>query len=189
MDTMTLRRGLSQAAWGFFFLTFDLRIGPVNLLPRFAGSLLFLLAIRSLSGVRRDLAGLRPLAVLLAFWEGGQGLASLVGASLEGHLVFVDLVITAADLYFRFQFLTDLAVLADAMQGPEENLAGRLRTLRTVDLLLATALALALQVPALAPAVRLGALLPGIAIQVLLVITLFQLRARVPVQEGTGQIL
>ena len=119
-------------------------------------------------------------------WQ--QWLASWAGASLEGHIPLLDLVVAAAELYFAFQFLTDLAALAENLQGPEENLAGRLRGLRTANLLLSTACCLVSWVPEVAlrdwaMAALLGFSLVGMVVAVILVVTLFQLRARVPDRE------
>ena len=64
--TQTLYQGVSHAAWGYFFLYFDVNLGPLNVLPDWAAYLLFLSAIHLLEGQRRDLALLRPLGWLLA---------------------------------------------------------------------------------------------------------------------------
>ena len=68
-DERRLESGLSCAAWGYFLLHFDVTLGPVSILPAFAGYLLLLSAIGKLSGIRRDLALLRPLGGLLAAWN------------------------------------------------------------------------------------------------------------------------
>ena len=41
----TLYAGVSRAAWGYFFLYFDIRLGQLNILPEFGAYLLFLSAI------------------------------------------------------------------------------------------------------------------------------------------------
>ncbi|MDE6998163.1 MAG: hypothetical protein K2P04_09875, partial [Oscillospiraceae bacterium] len=68
-DRENLYKGLSHAAWGYFFLNFDFYLGTVSIFPRFAGYLLFLSTIGKLAGERRDLLLLRPLCVLLAVWN------------------------------------------------------------------------------------------------------------------------
>ena len=65
-DNRDIYSGLSNAAWGYFFLHFDFNLNNVSIFPRFVGWLLLLSACKKLSGERRDLALLRPLAVLLA---------------------------------------------------------------------------------------------------------------------------
>ena len=138
LDRESLYRALSNGAWGYLFLNFDLNIGTVSVTPRFVGWLLFVAAIRDLSPERRDLALLRPLALLLAAWSGADWLLSWVHGSVGGHILFLDLLVAAAAIYFHFQFLTDLAALAQLRQPEGGSLDRRLRRRRTVYILLTT---------------------------------------------------
>lgn len=143
-----LYRGLSHGAWGYFFLHFDFNLGTVSVFPRFAGFLLLLSAINKLSGERRDLSLLRPLAILLAAWNAADWLASWAGMGVDGHILFLDLLMTAAGLYFHFQFLTDMAALAEQYQPAGDDLDRRLRRRRTAYVVLITVIALILDLPA-----------------------------------------
>lgn len=149
-DRQTLYTGLSHAAWGYLFLCFDFNVNNVSVLPRFAGWLLFLSAIEKLKEERRDLALLRPLGVLLALWTGADWLASWAGKDVDGHLLPLDLIVAVAQLYFLFQFLTDLAALARTWcREPEAaDLSRRILRCRTVQTVLVTVLALVPYVPA-----------------------------------------
>lgn len=86
--------GLSNAAWGYFFLHIHFKLNTVDILPVFVGYLLLLSAIGKLSGERRDLNLLRPLCVLLTGWSGLDWLLSWVGGDVEGHILFLDLLVT-----------------------------------------------------------------------------------------------
>ena len=142
-DRENLYKGLSLAAWGYFFLNFDFNLGTVSIFPRFAGYLLFLSAIGKLAGERRDLLLLRPLCVLLAVWNGGDWLLSWGGGDIDGHVLFLDLLMAAAGLYFQFQFLTDMAALAETHRPAEDNnLDERLRRRRTAYIVLVTVISL-----------------------------------------------
>lgn len=138
----TIYQGLSHAAWGHFFLNFDINLGTVSVIPRFVGFLLLFSAINKLSDHRRDLALLRPLCILLSAWNGADWLLSWFGGNVDGKVLFLDLLIAAADLYFHFQFLTDMAALAETYQGDGEDLDRRLRNRRTVYVVTCTAVAL-----------------------------------------------
>lgn len=142
-DQNTLYSGLSNAAWGYFFLNFDFNLGTVSIFPRFVGFLLFLSAIKKLSGARRDLALLRPLCLLLAAWDAADCLLSWTGGNLDGHILFLDLLVAVAGLYFHFQFLTDMASFAEQHQPEGGDLDSRIRRRRTVYIVLITAVALA----------------------------------------------
>ena len=141
-------RGLSQAAWGYFFLHIDFNLGSVSIFPRFMGFLLFPSAIGKLSGERRDLVLLRPLAAMLGVWSALDWLLSWFGGNVSGHILFLDLFMSAASLYFHFQFLTDMAAIAERYQPEGDNLDKRLRRRRTVYIVLITALDLVQDLPA-----------------------------------------
>ena len=141
-DRKILYNGLTGAAWGYFLLYVDFNIGPVSILPRFAGYLMLLGAIRDLSGERRDLILLRPLGTLLAAWNAGDWLLSWGGLDIDGHILFADLLIAAAQLYFHFQFLTDMAALAELYCAPEGRLDLRILRKRNLYVLLITGICL-----------------------------------------------
>ena len=141
-ESNQLYTGLSQAAWGYFFLTFDFNLGTVSVLPRFVGFYLLFSAIGKLSMERRDLNLLRPLCILLTGWSGMDWLLSWRGGDIEGHILFLDLLVTVVTLYFHFQFLTDMSALAEAYQPDDDSLSGRIRSHRTAYTLIVTAIAL-----------------------------------------------
>lgn len=134
--------GLSNAAWGYFFLHFDFNLGPVSIFPRFVGWLLLLSACTKLSRQRRDLALLRPLAILLAMWNALGWLLSWGGGVVDGHSLFLDLLVAVSGLYFHFQFLTDMAALAARYQPEGAGLDGQLCNRRTVYMVMTTMFAL-----------------------------------------------
>lgn len=147
-DRKDLYDGLSHAAWGYFFLTFDFNLNTVSILPRFMGWLLLLYACGRLSGARRDLALLRPLCILLAGWNAVDWLLSWMGRDLDGKILFLDLIVAAAGLYFHYQFLTDMAALAEQFQPEGDSLDRRLCRRRTAYLVLITVIALLMDLPA-----------------------------------------
>lgn len=147
-DRETLYRGLSHAAWGYFFLHFDFNLNNVSIFPRFVGFLLLLSAINKLSGERRDLALLRSLCILLSVTNGVDWLCSWVGADPSGLFPPLDMVILVAGLYFHFQFLTDMAALAEQHQPEEDNLDQRLIHRRTAYIVLSTVAYVILYLPA-----------------------------------------
>lgn len=142
-DRETMYKGLSNAAWGYFFLNFDFNFNSVSIFPRFVGYILFFLAIGMLSEERRDLKLLRPLCVLMAAWTGGDWLLSWGGGDLDGQILFLDLLTAVAALYFQFQFLTDMAALAETYRPSADNdLDRRLRRRRSVYIVLVTVISL-----------------------------------------------
>lgn len=141
-DYERLYTGLSHAAWGYFLLHFNFNLNfdsaSINILPSFAGALLLLSAVDKLSAERRDLKLLRPLCMILAAWHLADWVLALNGSSLSGKLLFLDLIFTVVLLYFHFQFLTDMAAIAEKYQPEGETLNRRIRGRRTALLVLTT---------------------------------------------------
>ena len=140
-DHERLYRGVSRAAWAYFFLYFDVNLGSLNILPDFVCYLLLWSAIGCLEEEERDLTLLRPLCVLLGAWAGADWLFTLFQEPLDGQFPPVDLFLAVAALYFHFQLFTDFAHLAARYQPPGEELDRSLLRLRTVHTLLLTAVA------------------------------------------------
>lgn len=141
-DQQTLFTGVSRAAWGYFFLYFNINLGTVSLLPSFVGFLLFLSAIHLLQEEQRNLTLLRPLGIMLVIWHGINWGLSWFGGTLEGRFEVLSLIISLASLYFHFQLFTDFAELAAKYQQPEDALDRRLLCWRTIQTVLLTVMTL-----------------------------------------------
>lgn len=196
-----LYRGLSCAAWGYLFLNFDFNLGRVSILPRFVGFLFLLCAINSLFKERDNLLLLRPICIFFAAYYAVDWGLSFVGQGLDMHILFLDLLLVAVQLYFHFQFLTDIAALAKLCPEDGEKFAARLRHCRIIYTLLSTAVALTAMIPSLIRAdygkaysevqkdilILLG-LLEGVT-AVVIVLTLFGLKRRFQREKLEGKIL
>ena len=136
-----LYRGVSHAAWAYFFLYFNINLNTINILPDFVCYLLLWSAIGCLEEEERDLTLLRPLCVLLGVWAGADWGFTLFGGTLDGRFPPMDLLISVADIYFHFQLFTDFAHLAARYQPPGEELDRSLLRLRTILTLFLTAFA------------------------------------------------
>lgn len=135
-----LYKGISKAAWGYVFLYFHINLGTVDILPSFVGFMFFLSAIGCMQQWQRELKLLRPLAILLAVWTGVAWGFNCMGETLEGRFLWLDVPADLAQLYFHFQFLTNLASLAEKYQPPEADYDQKLRKCRTVQTVLTTAM-------------------------------------------------
>lgn len=137
MTHQNLYSGISKAAWGYFFLYFNLSINGISLLPSFVGFLLFLSALKLLQEEERELSLLRPLGILLALWHIAHWVFSWFGATPEGFL-FLDLIVSLANLYFHFQLLTNLASIAAKHQQEGASHDRKLLNCRTVQTIMLT---------------------------------------------------
>jgi hypothetical protein len=140
MDYQKLYSGISKAAWGFFFLYFNINFNNVSILPSFVGYLLFLSAINLLKEEEREFSLLHTLGVIMALWTGVEWLASFVGLNLEGMWQFIDIIISLVNLYFHFQFLTNLASIAAKYQPEGYELDAKLLRYRTLQTVMLTAI-------------------------------------------------
>lgn len=129
-------RALSCTAWGYFFLTFNIHIGTVGILPGFVGFLLLLYAIHLLSEERRKPLLLCMLCIFLAAIGIINWFLSILGRGLDGSFLVLDLLAAVAGLYFHFRFLTDIAALAETCPDDGKAFAVKIRRCRTAYILL-----------------------------------------------------
>lgn len=145
-DRKTFYNAISNAVWGYFFLSIDIYFGAISILPSFVGYLLLFSTIQMLFKERRDLALLRPLVIFLAVWAALEWLLSWFGLSLGENILFLNLLVIAAILYVHFQFLTDMVALASLYQPEWDKLDQQLLTRRTGYVILNTICVLYAQV-------------------------------------------
>ena len=195
-----LYRGVSHAAWAYFFLYFNINLGSINILPDFVCYLLLWSAIGCLEGEERDLGLLRPMCILLGVWEGADWLFTIFEGTLDGQFPPVDLFLAVAGIYFHFQLFTDFARLARRYQPEGARLDRRMLRLRTAQTLFLTAFAVlgycfpngaqftfpgSALPQGLAGALLVGAVLAGMGVALLLMLSLFELRKCFPLQSPT----
>ncbi len=144
-DNQKLYNGISNAAWGYFFIYFDININTVSLLPSFVGYLLFLSAIRRLKDAEKELSLLHTLGVILALWHGAEWVVSFAGIDLEGAWQFIDIIVSLVNLYFHFQLLTNLASIAAKHQPAGCALDAKLLRYRTLQTVMLTAVQIILR--------------------------------------------
>ena len=171
-------RGLTKIIWGYVFLHLNVNLGTLNVLPDWVGYLLFFSAIILLGEQLRDLTLLKPFCILLGVGELVDWLTVFAtGQTLMGQFFLLNALLTCIGLYFHFQLLTDLAILAD---GAGENGSG-LRTCRNVDAVLRTLMCLPLpweEWDTLGTLILMGVLVVWIIVMFCIIWQLFRLRKK-----------
>ena len=137
-DYQRLYSGISKAAWGYVFLYFNININEVSLLPSFIGYLLFLAAIRALEGEERELSLLKTFCVILAVWNAAVWISDWGFGDLEGRWPFADLLISLINIYFQFQFVTNLASIAEKYRTEDDDLHEKMLKYRTWQTIILT---------------------------------------------------
>ena len=137
-DYTKVYNGISKVIWGYFFLYFNINLGTISILPSFVGYILFSGAIDLLKDEERELSLLKPLCMILGVWEGIEWLANCVGYNFDGNWQFVNLIIGLLNLYFHFQFITNLASIATNHQQENCSYDKKLLRYRTVQTVMLT---------------------------------------------------
>lgn len=139
-DYQKIYDGISKAIWGYFFLYFDINLGTISILPSFVGYILFLKAIDLLEEEERELSLLKTLGLILVVWDVVEWLAKCVGYSFNDKWQFITLIVALINMYFHFQFLTNIANIAIRHQNESCEYDRKLMTCRTIQTIMLTVL-------------------------------------------------
>lgn len=120
--------GVGRVARGFSFLYLDINAGGINILPNWAGYFLLWKAAKRLGQKESEFLSLKPLALLLAVYDGACWLMSLFGVRIS--VMAATVIIGVVSLYFEYQFLTTLGHLAARWGAPRRKWFYRLRIYR-----------------------------------------------------------
>ena len=179
-DYQKLYTGIGRAAWGYFFIYFDINLNTFSILPSFIGYLLFLSAINHLCDEERELNLLRTLGIILTVWHIASWFASFGAIKLDGMLPAVDIIIGVVNIYFHFQLLTNLASIAAKYQPEGYELDAKLLRYRTMQTVMLTAVIilgyLAKWQTELVTVISVGMIIVYLIVTVLLMKALFDLR-------------
>ena len=188
-DYQKLYTGIGRAAWGYFFIYFDINLNTVSILPSFIGYLLFLSAINHLCDEERELNLLRTLGIILTVWHIASWFASFGAIKLDGLLPAVDIIIGVVNIYFHFQLLTNLASIAAKYQSEDHEFDAKLLRYRTMQTVMLTAVIvlgyLAKWQAELVTFVSVGMIIAYLIVAILLMKTLFDLRRDISIDSDS----
>ena len=152
-DVQNLYNGITKAAWGYFFLYFDINLGSVSILPAFAGYCLFLSAINCLKEEEKELSLLLTLVKILAVWHAIIWLIKWIPIGIDVNLPFITLIINVINLYFHFQLLTNLSYIAESYQVEGVELDQKMLHYRTLQTVMLTVITVLVQFSTILPVV------------------------------------
>ena len=138
METEKLISSINRIAWSSIFLFLDVNINGISLLPAFVGYLMILSAIDGLEPRVREITLLKPLAGMLALWYGADWLVSFAGIDLDNSLFIVSLLMTVVSVYFYFQLMSDMAMIAREVQHQGATTDRKILMYRNVQLIVTT---------------------------------------------------
>lgn len=188
-DYQKLYTGIGRAAWGYFFIYFDINLNTVSILPSFIGYLLFLSAINHLCDEERELNLLRTLGIILTVWHIASWFASFGAIKLDGMLPAVDIIIGVVNIYFHFQLLTNLASIATKYQSEDHEFDAKLLRYRTMQTVMLTAVIilgyLAKWQTELVTVISVGMIVVYLIVAVLLMKALFDFRRDISIDSDS----
>lgn len=185
-DNIRIRQALTKIAWAYVLLYLDFNLGvnghSLNVLPNWAGYLLIFSAIALLGEGLRDLLLLKPFCILLGVVSAVDWIwVLLTGQELTGRFFLFFILIACVGIYFRFQMLTDLALLAEECDAR----ANSLRSCRNVEAVIQVILMLPLpwEKHATLSIIYGGLLVAGLIVCAFIIYQLFVLRNHFPAEE------
>ena len=133
IDREKLSSAIGLVAWGYFFIYFNLNLGPIDILPNFVGYMFILNSLDKLAVEERSTILLRPLVYILIAWELLKLINGFVNLSPQGYIFsLINTVVIVVSLYYNFQLFTNLSTIADKYECIQEKSLLVLRTLYTV---------------------------------------------------------
>ena len=131
MNQKDLYRALRRTAWAYILLYVDFNIGTVNILPDWWAFILLVTVIPTIAEQEESAKLLTPLGIFLTVIEAVVWINDCCFAGAF-PLYLISIVAGAINLYFHFQFFTNLASIAGKHGCKEETSILKLRTINTV---------------------------------------------------------
>lgn len=130
MKENSLYGAIKKIAWGYVLIHVNFNLGTLNVLPNWAGYLLFLSAIPAIGEEDESVNLLKPLGRFICIAEVISWVNDLLGGVL--NLYIINIIIGVIALYFHFQLLTNLANVAREYECSQESKILLLRTVKTI---------------------------------------------------------
>lgn len=109
-------KAITRSIWGYILISLNFNLGTVNLLPSFIGYLFFLSAIKLIERSKKELSLLRIPVIILTLFSAADWVLSMFGMSLTSISYIINIIVSVLSLYFHFQFLTNIAYIAELCQ-------------------------------------------------------------------------
>lgn len=131
MEKKELYCAIRRIAYGYLILHIDFSVGTINILPNWAGYLLFLISLEIIGQEIESAKLLKPLGKLLMIAEVCFWLNDCFGEGALQMYLF-SLIARIIGLYFHFQLLTNLAEIAEKYEFTQKKAILNLRTVYTL---------------------------------------------------------
>lgn len=136
-ELQKLRSAITRIAWGYIFTLVDIKIGQIDILPSFIGFGIMLSAFSLLKEKSKTVSLLRPFAYVLIVWNVISWILK-AGVSVSVPFLsvtiinYISYIIEIIELYFNFQLLTEMSIIAAEYQPSDIELDKSFLTKRNV---------------------------------------------------------
>ena len=131
-ESSVLYKSITKFAFGFLIILISINLYGIDILPDFAGYILFISAISALSDKYRKIHLLKPLAIILLVWSVASIILSFVNSPEAAPLInLVTITVNIVQIYFSFQLLSEISAMVREY-SEDEKPAKRIIKLRNV---------------------------------------------------------
>lgn len=106
-----IRSSVKKIAWGFFLIHMHINLGPVDILPDWAGFALMVSVLTFVVAFEEDIKKLRIVGISLLVWNVIAWAGSVFG--IEAYLGYVAVIPAIGRMYFFYKLFCELAGLSD----------------------------------------------------------------------------
>ena len=114
-----VRSAVKKIAWGFFLMHMNFNLGPVDILPDWAGYALIVSALAFIVAFEEDLKKLRALGIALFVWSVITWIGGIFG--IDTYLSYVGFIPAIGNMYFIYRLFSELSDVSDEYSCPQTS--------------------------------------------------------------------
>ena len=114
-----IRNSAKKIAWGFFLMHMNFNLGPVDILPDWAGYALIVSALAFVVAFEEDLKKLRTVGIALLMWSVITWIGDIFG--IGTYLSYVGFIPAIGNMYFIYRLFSELSDVSDKYSCPQTS--------------------------------------------------------------------
>lgn len=112
-----IRNSAKKIAWGFFLMHMNFNLGPVDIMPDWAGYALIVSALAFVVAFEEDLKKLRSVGIALLVWSVITWIGDIFG--IGTYLSYVGFIPAIGNMYFIYRLFSELSDVSDKYSCPQ----------------------------------------------------------------------
>ena len=114
-----IRNSAKKIAWGFFLMHMNFNLGPVDIMPDWAGYALIVSALAFVVAFEEDLKKLRTVGIALLVWSVITWIGDIFG--IGTYLSYVGFIPAIGNMYFIYRLFSELSDVSDKYSCPQTS--------------------------------------------------------------------